>query len=474
MSLAEQTSDYSTHGYQHSEYKMLKVAPISNGPVNLANTSTIETPIDVPNEVYNLSRSYLTFTLTVPPTANTYINFYNNFASVLKSLAFTQQGGTPLANIDFLQNWLSIAAMYDTKFEDLLNKDKIEPQYLANSLAQANQWVQARTDNGGAGNQAAFFTQSSQNFREPKYMMQSPLMAAANWVLNLRLPFSKFQDTLLSVDKNLHFGKIMQIRPLWSETQKYMYTTPSAMDIVTGAANVSGVPTVSNLYLWLAVEQNIRMAEHTRNLFNSGKLVMQVPYVWSYRQPYNATIQQNYNVRLDGSNGQSLRKIVYAVFNNNETLASAYDHSNLDSSVWPPVYGTKINSYNSYIDSIRLEDDIVDCTRSANSYHDDYKLVKDIGLLRGTPILNYDMFQQNEVIVKDFTGLKPGHPLAVGNANISAGLPLVDQPRQFSIQLKTPGVLPSGLAGTGIQAVHYMFAVCQRTLSCRPNDIQIV
>ena len=72
---SSESIDYKQRMYSHSEYKLTPVYPNNFGVAIALNNGQSQSTINVPPDVFNLSKSFLKYTVTLPAAAdNTWIH----------------------------------------------------------------------------------------------------------------------------------------------------------------------------------------------------------------------------------------------------------------------------------------------------------------------------------------------------------------------------------------------------------------
>src|SRR6185437_8159839 len=134
----------------------------------------------------------------------------------------------------------------------------------------------------------------------------------------------------------------------------------ATVPVVTGNSWV-----VSNLTLNLAVETDPVIIKELMELqMRPGGYQMAFPHVYSNTTNTTAATTFSYTAKATPDMGFLLKRIIYGCYNNVDSLNTCQDHSN--------VAGAKISSYNTQLDSVPLQQYLVQCGSGTNTF-DDWK-----------------------------------------------------------------------------------------------------
>ena len=121
----------------------------------------------------------------------------------------------------------------------------------------------------------------------------------------------------------------------------------TAASPATGATAVAGNITVQNIYLFLAVEQNQLIVDSIIHKVMSSGLRLNIPYTTAFRNSSAGTIA-NIQIPLTQQYGKKFKRMLHTVWNATESVNTAMDCVNFA--------GSKIVSYNTYLDQRQLQD----------------------------------------------------------------------------------------------------------------------
>jgi hypothetical protein len=366
--------DYQIKKFSHSTYQLNQIfQQIGLPTVTLGTSGGPDSIFMIPASAFNLSQSYLNFTLT-PPAAGGANNanwvFADGLAAVRQIQLYTDSG-LYLADIYDVGNFTNMSFRYDIKIESLLTSDiptgnvaaanaygcsegLFPSQYPAGAIIAVPTALQVARPTGWAQTLGMNSVNSGfSNYNEPCYVLSGSVNTAQPFI-NFKIPLGRLKGTIFGLDKTLYFGRILYLRIVWQSTNKIGYTNVGAGASNTafnpaystgGAGPSQNTPTawagnvsITNLYLYLAKEQNMLVENELKNKVNSAegfKLIL--PYVSQFKQNIPAAGINNLTLRINSATGKYLTKIRWAPYNANETICYAYDHN---------VFPTDVNGQN--------------------------------------------------------------------------------------------------------------------------------
>ncbi len=294
--------------------------------------------------------------------------------------------------------------------------------------------------------------------KEQKYFASTGVVGAGgaggvagDLYYRVRFPLGLLKNTLASLDKSLFFDEILTMRLVFAESTKIYFTGDDPR--APGEAPIAAVAsvTLSNPLMYLAVENNMGVANALRDKVTSGSMSFMTPYPFVYKYASTASTQQNQILRFDLGHGKKLKKIYIAPYNETENKNLAYDHDNRIAA--DGKTNAKLNSFYTTLDSQRQQEFDITCLNN-----EDWMLMAP--KLKGSQIMNSNQYKYNWVWVEDFTC--PG-PLWKPCDNTSGGLDLSREKRWEFV-------------GTGAAAAilnWYTIAVCEREVTVSKSGISI-
>lgn len=438
--------DYKIKSLSHSSYQLTQIfQQIGLPTVTLGSSGGPDSIFQIPDCAFNLSESMLNFTLTPPVTtgANNANWVYVNCIAPIRQLQLYTDQGLYLADLYDVGNYTNMIFKYETKNEDLqttpsLFNNVADPTgfeglmpcgVIANSplntiVAATNSFKLARPTpwaNTLGGNTVGYGINS---YSESAYVLPgSKADASPTPVINFKIPMRKLKNTIFGLDKTLCFGRILYLRVVWQATGKIGYQSVSTGTAAGNAVpqlnpqwytdtNIVGTPTawagnvsISNLYFYLAKEQNIVIESELRRKMSSPEgFKLMVPWVSQFKQNIPASQLNNLTMRFTNALGRRLLKIYWAPYNASESTCYAYDHNALytvDNGVANGQASDrqKVNSFYTLVNNTRTSQ----YNYSVNAgYNTDYDARKD--KLKGSSVLSQNEYYYDFVWCEDFTG----------------------------------------------------------------------
>lgn len=433
---------------QHpGKYRFLKV-PLNNltgNQVTLDAVSSSLLEFKLPAIVYNLSKSILSYNIELSGPAAKCNFAFNDTLEIAQNITFGTAGGLNLVDIQNVNNYVSVARKVDTSTHDYLDGD-VTGGLVKADLTSTNYFPPSYTaEAGNIFGVAAGATVVAATGLEPQYVRS----AAATTKLEIQrtFPLSGLTGTLLSMPQDQFFGADnMYLRIQTAVSSKVGYVATAVTNPVTGAAVLEAQPTVRNIYLYLAVEKDQMIIDSIMQKYHTGQLKYTIPFTYTFRYSTVGAGSQSIQIQLNSQYGRLLKRMLHAAFPASETLNSAYDHSN-----WS---GSKIVSYQTYIDSAPLQDAVINCVQPSianpNNVMDDWRENRDV-IRRSGVIMNPAAYQNNWFHCDKFA--EPSADPSVPDSQVFDGLDLTI-PKSWSIN-------PTTTAGN---LNHYSWAQFLRTL----------
>jgi len=132
--------DFKTTTIMGPKYKYVRI-PMNNhasASVEIQPTSTELLEWKLPSQVYNLARSYISYSLEVPKKASNHNVTFEDTFDIAQSATFGSAGGIDIVNIQHLQNYTKIARKIATSVEDYLGNDDMSQLYKCNTVRDEN------------------------------------------------------------------------------------------------------------------------------------------------------------------------------------------------------------------------------------------------------------------------------------------------------------------------------------------------
>jgi hypothetical protein len=462
--------DYLLRSVLAPRYKMRKI-PLNNLPsasATIEPTSSTMLEWKLPNIVYNLYRSYISYNLNAPAVALKVSTTHEDVFDLGQTVTFGSAGGVDLVNLQFAQNYTKIARKIATPIDDFLGNDDMSGLYKSNmtngypitSAAAPADSTSANFVPGGYNKVVGASYIAPDNVTESRYCQfgGGALLApgvlpkpAVGTVLDRyrQYPLSAFTGTLLGVDRDFYSPTEQYLRVLAGFGDKMGFATTALTDPPTGAQSIPGI-TINSVYLYLAVEDNQDIVQKMITAYGKGELQYRIPYTTAFKNVGSANGQQtNISIQLSQQYGKRLKRILHTVFNKQEKWNTAYDCANWD--------GEKITSYQTFMDSIPIQDRQLSCARpSGISVNQDDWLENKKFLDRKSAYLSKEMYGINWFHIDQFFEPRDKDG-SLPEVNLDEGLPM-DQAKQWVFS----GQVNNNVSAAGL--LHYTYAEFSREI----------
>jgi hypothetical protein len=363
------------------------------------------------NTVYNLAKSKLSYQIYVPAQGSTpYYTWVTQDCFNLGNqlITFETGNGLQLLNLPEPQKYSAVVGKLNLKLTDYITNDSTEKPYP--NLNEVN----GASTNVTCQNVAP----STTNNLESQYLNVSGSNSAFHDDNYFKL--GNFAHTILAYDKDIYAGaNDLYLKITTGGYNQFCWAGTSATNPTTGAITlpVTAGVAINNVYLYLAVEQSPMIIDEIINKFNNGGLKITIDYPIVTKTVSGASTSQQVLIPFVPSCGKFLKKVIHTIWNSTESLATLMDANNQN--------GTKLVSMNTYLDSTKLQDDIIVCATPVQNT---------IGLLdwlfnepqcRGSPIFSNYIYQKVWFWMDDFTNPDlMRDPQPAPSANLIDGLPM--------------------------------------------------
>lgn len=466
--------NYRQKEFSHSSYRFNPQYSNTFGAnVNLSASQTPVT-INIPPEVFNLSESFLMFTVTLPGLAANYIWTYEDTIGEISHIQFYAGSNQYIVDVDNLQNYGKIIFKKEQSYPEYMSQDALNSCGAVNNLGVLGNM--RNTSVIPFAPAATNIVPSSLTGFEPQYFSVGTIDGAVTY--NVMFPLKMIKNTLFAMDKNVYFGQVTYMKIYFGPLSKIAGTSGSPLgpSVLANIAYANPVqPTITQVQLMLAIESNPDIRTSMINKVASSGQQLYIPYVQAYKNSGSGA-SQNISIQFDIGNGRSLQKVIHSPFSSVEAGDTAYDNSNVD----PLLYGTgaaflanivqKVTQYYTQLNGRRLQDITILCTAgytpATNTYVGpglyDYLLHKK--QLRGSVMMNANIYQFNWFHCDDFA--EWGSYYDQGNqAELLSGLPMGPLPLTWTFVGSMTASYPFN---------HYTWAVFTKLLTMSPQLITVV
>lgn len=428
--------DYQQQTYSHPTYKFLQFYPNTYGQAITIGSALNQVTFNLPpNECINFAKSYLVWTDYISNRGAGALVYWihNDTVSEINRMQLQPSNSTYLVDIDYFQNYFQLSSKCETNFGEFMCRDPyLENMTPCNCINVNNLRI------GSSNTNTAVAGSGSMNFTEPAYLYTIGSLAAnavdpyTPYYIQRMLKLGDIKNSFMSIDKDVYFGGQISYLKLWVGTSdKFGFTSTNVGDPITGAAalTTTSVIQMQNLTLYLAVESNELIRQDIMQKVQSSGLKYMIPYVQAYKNLYGASTTQQLSIQLDVNSGKAFKKMYWALYNNTESGALAYDHSNVNYSNGflgvVPTYGNKIYNFWTLLNGKRLQDITLESRISGNAATNlvplDYMSLKN--KLKGSVIQNSLVYQANWFWLDDFSGFS-SIMMQNGCPHIFSGIPM--------------------------------------------------
>lgn len=352
-------------------------------PVASSTTAVFELPADI----YNFSKSRLTFSLRVDFTGTTI--FYNMDFPPIERIVLKTRNGKELVDIREFRDYWMMVKDHQTPVHKLDGKGSYatdEGKARSFGLTTWNNACQAvvglynanPVDVDAKGSSGTGLRQ----FNTGEYQLVGTVINTvqpthtANLVsdgsdifLHCCLNFDKLYDTLLSVDRNLPLVEACNLEVTFAPSQLWSFSSDAETTPAANPAIPTAESAISKLALYLAVEQDDYNRTWTNAEVNrvhadgTMGISLAVPYVHVITQAIPAQTTASIQFKLNKGHGQRLLRIY-----SSQKVPDAKGLNCVHSDFKDIETHTNSTIYH-LLDSKRLEDEDLDETYSHSFYH---------------------------------------------------------------------------------------------------------
>lgn len=346
--------------------------------INSSSTSIFE----LPSDVMNLSKSKLMWVMNAPEENKKSIKIRTNYPPIRRIVLKTRNGKTLVDIPNFPAFWVMVKDHCNSELYGRIGSDsaadmKNDALRIAAAKITGVCNFHNRTHDGSStitaagsynGKISADGTADTTNaaIYDTEQILVSSILedddndGDGDISVHCCLYLGDIFHTLFAIDKNLFFNESMNMEVEWLEGNKFVYTTTALNTVSTGAAAYTSTVNVSELALYLAIEQN----DHNRNALMSkiasDGLHLMVPYVHVNSQNLGTGTSVSTQVKYNRGHGKSLLRVYTA-----ERLTA--DEKNTQN-IFYNVNGVLTSSFYHQINSKRYEDNDID-EKSFDAYH---------------------------------------------------------------------------------------------------------
>lgn len=456
-------------------YSRIPLNNFTSGSVVVPPTSTTLLEWKIPaSSVINLSKSYITYQTSWPALAGNYGFTYEDGCD-FRTIYFGNGSGLGIVDLQYADCAMNTFRPVKTRFKDFLSQDQLSQFYPCNQLATTNTLPFSRdglllgTDNA-----------STFNYLEPQHL---DIAAAPNIAIPVSRywPLGNFKGTFFECDKDVVFGTDMYCRLFTNYAQRIGGYTTSPNNINANYTPITGGGlTWNNVYLYLAIEENLDIRNSLLTALAHGSIKMTIPYLYTYRFSVSAgSATGNISLTLTKNYGRGVKGITVVPYDGGEYTQYAYDHSN--------VNGTKITQIQTTMDGRPLTDYVLNCynpnstinpvgtwTNPPPSFADDYR--EALKFTTNSCLQAYPMYQ-TMWLYSDLWGVPQLNEMeACSRENIADSFDLLHTGDHiYALSALTPTLQSAlyhvGAGGGAFGIINYVLVSFIRTLVIQPDGI---
>jgi hypothetical protein len=456
-------TDYEKNMEVSPKYDTQKLFPLEGTqsiPITSAGGQTFT--MELPSVPYNLSRSYISMSLSVPAQGANTQGWAYMMTHPFRTIRLKTKGGLYICDLQNANYFVNMLAPYTTSAKKCdANPQMTSGGYYGDGIQNNNALVtNYKAFRPGQLNYNAFAVSvSSINYNEPSYLIGAAALNGA-LTINYRIDLGSIPHTIFSVDKDLYCGaEQLQLEFVFASTTDIgFFCTPTGAalnaDLATPAAIVGDITASSiTLYLCTEVNQEIVSALKAKYLAGGYSIKMDYPQV-NYRQL--SSTNQVLQLRINASHGRRLKRIYHSLYEGTSTLNNRYNRSEEAKVANGGAAYRILTSFHTELDNVRLQNFEV-----SRTLQEDHALM--LPKLEGSLIKDVNIYEYNWLWCDNWDG-QESIISAVEDSQIERGLDLMGREYAWTFNGTTNN------ANYG----HYAIVVCQRDLVVSPAGISVV
>ncbi len=429
-------------------YTKVPLFNVSTGGVVISSTASQTLQFKLPAEIYNLNRSILSYHLSVAAGgAGTFNRIIQDAPELASQIQITDGSGINVNTVNYASKYARLQRKLHTKLQDYLTNDPTMALNPSNATVDATLSCYNVADGRGA---FPVGTNANVNYFEAQSAVVGTVDAAL--AINRQYPLGVYKETMFAQDVDSFFGRDMYINIITNGSAQMGFKSVSATDPTATPTALAVDATLTNVYLYLAVEQNPEIRASIHKKYSEGRWSMPIYTLQQTRLPSaGAGGDANITFILQPSNGLFVRKVIYQVYNATEQSNTVMDCSNHN--------GEKLLTYQTSLNSNPLQDQVMSCALGSATLvnSDDWRHNQQF--CKGSVILNQNCYQHDWYHI-DSCG-EPCTDPCTPPENIMGGLAL-NEAKTWGLQ---------GITGAGAGNLqHYVHVVVQRMLSVHPQN----
>ena len=421
----DQTIQYGQSVKRDSEYKFTKLIQNTGGDSFDIKTSQQTSTFEIPVVGFNLANSFINFTQTVPAneTKTRYAHAFRHTPPWNRVELYTR-GGSYLMDV--------------TNFANIYT-----------AFGQRTKEIEAfHGSSNGVVVKAGLNDLSISKIVTGVVSADPPVPADSDVVIEWKIPGRELYNTIMSLDKTLIVGEVLNLRITWAPAQHHgFWSTTAGYGTPVDIAGASAVG-ISNLAMYLSQETNPSVLNELSQVVSTTGMTVLIPFTHAYKTTLAKALTSNaVSIRLSRGHGISLERI-YTLFGTGKEAAN----TRYDADV------TNVTSFYSLLNSRRMQEfDVVQAS-------DDYDWMK-TGEKKDR-VVSLQLSNDSSLFAHSENWC--GDDLECAIHQHIGGLSL-DLEQKYDLYVTKP----AGGAALG-DMNYYTAAVCQKQLMIGPGGLQIM
>tara|TARA_R100000951_G_scaffold18496_4_gene14853 strand:- start:227 stop:1579 length:1353 start_codon:yes stop_codon:yes gene_type:complete len=301
--------DYSARQLTNSSLTHMKLVPLSgNQSVDVSANSGTDVTFELPVQALNLGESFFQADVTIPAQGDGARAWVHKGITPWSSIQLYTRGGQYLCNIqERATDYSRVVGSSETTSTELEHGDELGGIF---PITDSKAYI------GGEGANGL----KSKGYWEQQYLtVGGPNVA---YTFHIKFPLKQLKGTIFQLNKSLLFREILVLKVKMARGTDFCFqgtdqANPDATArVINNGLNPAPAITYSNIALYVAQERNAAIVEGlSAQTSSEAGMTVFVPYPSIYTNTRSGTTQ-NVTLRLNKSNGSSLKSIKNCVFNN--------------------------------------------------------------------------------------------------------------------------------------------------------------
>lgn len=362
-------------------------------------TANVEQEFELPAKVINLSKTSLTYDVTLSAAGSTPEFTHANFFGPceIDRISLQTRGGVYLCDINYAGRVSKMLQPAATTAENYLNGPihetaaaAVDVELIGRKFGPSNDALNAGTALllgkfssryiGGDGVISSPLTNGMQSFQQ---LQNSADDANVTYKVQLNLG-DAFPHSIFALNKDLYFGgELLRLKVHWKNTTGISYTC-SAVDAASGETAAAVAHVMSNVYCHLAVENDPEVAAMVTARVLEAGVQIQLPYIHVRNQVTSASTAKSVTNKYNLGHGRRLHRLYTSGFRPNAPLY-INNNNNVQSAI--------VTSYDTSIDGVKQMD---------YAWTFDQYWIHNESMFKGSAVMNNEMAGHSYVHIENF------------------------------------------------------------------------